>query len=378
MDRRTIEIYEHGAGEYGERRRAYHHERAAAFAAALPAASTRLDLGCGPGHYLPHLGRPVVAADAAVAMVVEARRRHPATPGVACDVEALPVRRGGLAGVWTSKCLQHVPADRLPMALAQLHRALRVDGLLDISVFDAADPADASTAGASGDGRGGRQFVTGSEDDFPGRLFTLWSPGDLRGVLVGAGFTVDEVAVAGSAGRMVQVVARARRARTLPDTVGAGMRLLVCGLNPSLYAADAGVGFARPGNRFWPAALAAGIVSVDRDPDHALRHHGVGMTDVVKRATVAADALRADEYRTGLGRVERLVAWLRPTAICFVGLAGWRATVDRHASPGVQPGDLAGAPVYVMPSTSGLNARTSLAEHADHLHHAARLAGATA
>jgi TDG/mug DNA glycosylase family protein len=48
----------------------------------------------------------------------------------------------------------------------------------------------------------------------------------------------------------------ARRARTLPDTVGPGMRLLVCGLNPSLFAADAGVGYARPGNRFWPAARA--------------------------------------------------------------------------------------------------------------------------
>ena len=59
---------------------------------------------------------------------------------------------------------------------------------------------------------------------------------------------------------------QATRARSLPDTVGPGMRLLVCGLNPSVYSADAGIGFARPGNRFWPAAIAAGIVTVDRDP----------------------------------------------------------------------------------------------------------------
>ena len=63
------------------------------------------------------------------------------------------------------------------------------------------------------------------------------------------------------------------------------MRLLVCGLNPSIYSADAGVGYARPGNRFWPAAIAAGLVTEDRDPRHALSHHGVGITDLVKRAT---------------------------------------------------------------------------------------------
>ena len=60
------------------------------------------------------------------------------------------------------------------------------------------------------------------------------------------------------------------RARTLPDTVGPGMRMLLVGLNPSLYAADAGVGFARPGNRFWPAMLAAGLATRDRDARHLL------------------------------------------------------------------------------------------------------------
>jgi hypothetical protein len=51
----------------------------------------------------------------------------------------------------------------------------------------------------------------------------------------------------------------------------------------------------------------------------------------------------------------------------FVGLAGWRAVVDRAAAPGWQSRDLAGVPVYVMPSTSGLNARTRLSELVAHL-----------
>jgi TDG/mug DNA glycosylase family protein len=357
IDPRTVEIYERAAIEYGDRRRAYHPDRAAAFADRLPVGGLCLDLGCGPGHYVPYLGEPVVAADAAPAMVAEARRRHPGTPGVACDVAALPVRPGSVVGIWASKVLQHVARERLPMALAGLHRALAVGGALDVTVFE-----------GDGDDR------TGADDDFPGRRFTWWRPDALADVLVGAGFEVDDVAAAAAGSRHLRLAASATRGRTLPDTGGPDMRLLVCGLNPSLYAADAGVGFARPGNRFWPAALAAGLVSTDRSPDRALVDHGIGMTDVVKRATVAAAELTTDEYRRGLARVERLVTWLRPGAVCFVGLAGWRAAVDRHASAGVQPSVLGGAPVYVMPSTSGLNARTPLADHADHLRAAAGVA----
>jgi ubiquinone/menaquinone biosynthesis C-methylase UbiE len=155
MDRRTVDVYEREAVEYGERRRAYGAERADAFAAALPAGGVRMDLGAGPGHHLPHLGAPVVAADPAVAMVAEARRRHPGTPGVVCEAGALPVRFGSLAGVWASKSLQHVPRAELPMVLAGLHRALAVGGALDATVF-----------------RGEGADRSGADDDFPGRLFT--------------------------------------------------------------------------------------------------------------------------------------------------------------------------------------------------------------
>jgi TDG/mug DNA glycosylase family protein len=195
-------------------------------------------------------------------------------------------------------------------------------------------------------------------------------------VLTGAGFAVDELrSIDADGGKVHPIVARATRLRSLPDTVGPEMRLLVCGLNPSNYAAAVGVGFARPGNRFWAAALAARLVSVNRDAVGALRRDGVGMTDLVKRPTVTASELGPGEYRAGLERVEHLVGWLRPGAVCFVGLAGWRAAVDRRAQPGVQPTDLAGAPVYLMPSTSGLNARTSLDELTEHLRAAAALSG---
>jgi TDG/mug DNA glycosylase family protein len=187
-------------------------------------------------------------------------------------------------------------------------------------------------------------------------------------LLVGAGFDVLRAPSAPGEGW------RARRARSLPDTVGAGLRLLVCGLNPSEHAADAGVGYVTPGNRFWPAALEAGLVSRDRDPWHALTAHGVGMSDVVKRATPRADALTRDEYRAGMGRLERLCSWLRPGVVVFVGLAGWRAAVDPGAVAGQQPVLLGGRPVYVLPSTSGLNAATPLPALVEHLRSAVDLA----
>ena len=183
-------------------------------------------------------------------------------------------------------------------------------------------------------------------------------PVPVEGLLAGAGFVVIH-----SDGMTYTV----ERLRSLPDTVGIGMWVVVCGLNPSLVAADAGYGYAGPTNRFWPAAEAAGVVSAPRDPLRALLIDGVGMTDLVKRATPSADALTRAEYEAGAARVEALVSWLRPGAVAFVGLAGWRAAVDPKAVPGWQPAPFGGRPAYVLPSTSGLNAHTSRAALEDHL-----------
>lgn len=229
---------------------------------------------------------------------------------------------------WARVDLTGVQPEDVPIALALRHRVMAVGDALEVEL--ALPPA----------------LPIGRDD-----------------VLTGAGFTPT--------GRT------AVRARTLPDTVGLGMQLLVCGLNPSLYAADAGVPFARPGNRFWPAAVAASMVSRDRDAIHALETHGVGLTDLAKRATARADELDPAEYRDGMQRVGRLVEWLQPGAVCFVGLAGWRAVVDRKAVAGVQGGDIGGRPVYVMPSTSGLNAATPLAALAGHLSAAGELGRAS-
>ena len=164
------------------------------------------------------------------------------------------------------------------------------------------------------------------------------------------------------------------RARTLPDRVASGMRVLLCGLNPSLYAADAGVGFARPGNRFWPAALASGLLTVDRDPRHALVGHGVGMTDLVKRASARADQIDRAEYVAGAARVARLCTLLSPRVLCVVGITGWRIAVDKAAVMGVQPARIGSTLVYVMANPSGVNAHVTMADLAAELRTVTELA----
>lgn len=246
--------------------------------------------------------------------------------------------------------LAGVPDHGVPLALADLHKSMAVGDTVE---------------------------ATGIEGALP-------HPDRCRDAVAGAGFTVvcswgpiSDKAQASAAGR--DRTGRGlvlRRDRTLADTVGTGMRLLVCGLNPSPWAADTGVGFGRPGNRFWPAALAAGLASADRDPRRALVADRVGMTDLVKRVTARAAEVSRSEYRAGLARVQRLCEWLRPEAVCMVGLSGWRAAADRGASAGWQDRGLGPAPVYVMPSTSGLNARTRLEDLTQHLR--AALAGPAA
>lgn len=261
---------------------------------------------------------------------------------------------------------RHLPAADLPLALGDRHRVLRVGGRLDLTMF----------AAAAGEPTSDEVTAPDSGDDRPGRLFTRWDPDHLADVVSAAGFRLDGVDVVDVvASRQQDVHARieltATAQRALPDHVGAGMRLLCCGLNPSLHAADAGVGYVTGSNRFWRAMAAAGLATCDRDPRHLLRHDHVGMTDLVKRATPRADELGVGEYREGVERLARLCAWLQPAALAVVGLAGWRAAVDRKAAVGWQPEPLGATPVYVLPSTSGLNARVTLAELSDHLRAAA-------
>lgn len=359
MDDSTRATYEARASEWAERRPPRLGAEAAALSQRCLPGLPIADLGCGPGSYFATLRRPLVGLDGVRAMVELARQASADVPVIQADLAALPFAPRCLGGAWARASYLHLPRHGLPVALAQLHRALAVGAPVEMTL-------------RAGEGEG-----LLPEDDFPGRFFAHWHASELAAVVAGAGFDLDEpVTMSGKTDEWLTV--RARTARTLPDFVGPGMRVLVCGLNPSVVSADAGYNYSGATNRFWRAAVASGLCGAQRArrPLAVLAGDGVGLTDLVKRATPRADALSPAEYRAGWSRVCALATWLLPRVVLFVGLAGWRVAVDRRAQPGVQPpvGELGPVAAYVMPSTSGLNAATSLDTLVAHMRAASALA----
>ena len=166
----------------------------------------------------------------------------------------------------------------------------------------------------------------------------------------------------------------------VPDLVGPDLRLLFVGINPSIMSAETGFHFAHPANRFYPALRAAGILPDDAvTPAQAapiLIAHGVGITNLVPRASVRADELDDDELRTGRTRLERFVAEHRPRVVAVAGITAYRtAFAERRARLGRQDATISTAELWVVPNPSGLNAHATIATLAESYREVAAVAG---
>jgi len=145
--------------------------------------------------------------------------------------------------------------------------------------------------------------------------------------------------------------------------VAPGLRVLFCGINPSLYSGATGHHFARPGNRFWPALHRAGFTGRELRPDEVevMLAHGLGITNLVERATAAAAELDAEELRAGGQRLRETVRALRPASVAVVGVTAYRTAFDQPgAQLGRQSEPFEGALLWVLPNPSGLNAHFQL------------------
>lgn len=155
----------------------------------------------------------------------------------------------------------------------------------------------------------------------------------------------------------------AARGRSVPDVIAPQLRVLFCGINPSLYSAAVGHHFARPGNRFWPALHRAGFVDRVLDPseERELLARGIGITNVVPCATASAAELTPDDYRRGAALLLRKVKKFAPAVVAFVGIEAYRiATGQPRATIGPQPQPFGGARAWLLPNPSGLNAHYQL------------------
>ncbi|GAA1490393.1 mismatch-specific DNA-glycosylase [Brachybacterium sacelli] len=161
----------------------------------------------------------------------------------------------------------------------------------------------------------------------------------------------------------------------LPDpTRGQVLRLLIVGINPGLWTAAVNAPFARPGNRFWPSLHRAGLTArpvdasrgLQEEDEENLRERGIGITNLVGRATARADELTRAELQSAGEELVRRADALRPAVVAIAGITAFRTAFDaRRAQLGIQdpatvrrwPGDVT---LWVVPQPSGLNAHATV------------------
>jgi TDG/mug DNA glycosylase family protein len=165
---------------------------------------------------------------------------------------------------------------------------------------------------------------------------------------------------------------------SLPDLLREGLDLVFIGINPSLFSVAQGHYFARKANRFWPsfsrsvlsepARRAIGVDRLEPEHDALLLEHGIGFTDVVKRATARADQLGREEYAAGARDLVAKLETFQPRIACFQGMMGYRPFA-RVLDPtslapvlGQQVFRVGRTRLFVIPSPSPANAHASPAE----------------
>ena len=165
---------------------------------------------------------------------------------------------------------------------------------------------------------------------------------------------------------------------TLPDLLRPGLKIVLVGINPSVFSAQRGHYFARPTNRFWPcfsrsilsleARQALGVETLKPEHDRALPDYGFGFTDLVKRPTARADQLDPAEFAAGVGELTAKLARDKPRIACFHGITGFRAVHRALAADapapqlGEQPWRLGPSRLFVIPNPSPANAHATPAQ----------------
>ena len=121
--------------------------------------------------------------------------------------------------------------------------------------------------------------------------------------------------------------------------------------------------FARPGNRFWLALYRSGFTRRLLSPfaERDLLQLGLGVTNVVARATAAASELNQEDFKLGGRALRAKVQRYRPRIVAVLGVGAYReAFAHPKAVIGEQPETIGEARVWVLPNPSGLNANYQL------------------
>ena len=184
--------------------------------------------------------------------------------------------------------------------------------------------------------------------------------------------------------RFTQAELQQFRDRTVPDLLPDPLRLLFIGINPGLWTAATGAHFARRGNRFYPALHRAGLTRhlIDASDGYKaedlaeLHARGIGISNLVPRATARADELSVAELREGGDRLRATVRRVAPVVVAVAGITAYRSAFGvRTARAGRQPEPLEGAVLWVVPNPSGLNAHATVDSLGEQYREIGRAAG---
>jgi double-stranded uracil-DNA glycosylase len=151
----------------------------------------------------------------------------------------------------------------------------------------------------------------------------------------------------------------------VPDVIAPGLRILFCGINPGLYSGVVGHHFARPGNRFWPALHRGGLTPHQLKPEeeNKMIGYGLGITNLVERATASADEIKREEIAAGGVKLKEKVLFYKPKILAVLGIGAYRtAFKNPKAVIGRQPDMIGDIVIWALPNPSGLNAHYRLNE----------------
>lgn len=154
----------------------------------------------------------------------------------------------------------------------------------------------------------------------------------------------------------------------LRDLITPGVRILFVGINPGMRSEALNHHFAGYSNRFWTLLYQSRIIPepIGAEDDDRLPEWGLGITNLVARATPGIDSLLPEEYIAGAHALRRKVKRYKPPIVALVGVTVFRSLFAVRAGVrvtlGFQRVDFEGSRVFVLPNPSGRNANFTHAE----------------
>jgi len=146
---------------------------------------------------------------------------------------------------------------------------------------------------------------------------------------------------------------------SLPDYLTPDLDLVFVGINPGRRSAETGHHYAGQGNHFWPLLNESGLVPepLTYEDDWRTPEFGIGLTNLVARASPTMDDLSLKEMRDGAALLQGKILRYRPRVVCFNGKRIFEVFVGRRCQLGPQPERVGPSRLFAMPSTSARAAR---------------------